>query len=82
MIDAFDESFENNTPDAKKSMKADVDRLLGTLEPVKPGDQLVFTYVPANGDDSRDQRCGQSNHCGFGVRGDGVFGVVGTEAAE
>jgi len=49
MIDAFDESFENNTPDAKKSMKADVDRFLGALEPVKPGDQLVFTYVPETG---------------------------------
>ena len=49
MTDAFEESFENNTPDAKKSMKADVDRLLGGLEPVKPGDQMVFTYVPGTG---------------------------------
>ena len=49
MTDAFDESFENNTPEAKKSMKADVDRLLGALEPVKPGDQMVFTYLPGTG---------------------------------
>ena len=48
-LDAFDESFENNTPDAKKSMKTDVDRMLGALEPVKPGDQMVFTYVPGTG---------------------------------
>jgi len=49
MTDAFDESFENNTPDAKKTMKADVDRVLGALESVKPGDQVVFTYVPGTG---------------------------------
>jgi Chalcone isomerase-like len=49
MADAFDESFDNNTPDAKKAMKADIDRLLGALEPVKEGDQMVFTYVPGTG---------------------------------
>jgi len=30
-------------------MKADIDRLLGALEPVKEGDQMVFTYVPGTG---------------------------------
>ena len=49
MADAFDESFSNNTPDAKKTMKADIDRLLAALEPVKEGDQMVFTYVPGTG---------------------------------
>ncbi len=49
MADAFDESFNNNAPDAKKTMKADIDRLLGALEPVKEGDQMVFTYVPGTG---------------------------------
>ena len=49
MADAFDEGFSNNTPDAKKTMKADIDRLLGALEPVKPGDEMVFTYIPAEG---------------------------------
>jgi len=49
MADAFDESFNNNTPDAKKTMKADIDRLLDALEPVKEGDQMVFTYVPGTG---------------------------------
>jgi hypothetical protein len=49
MSDAFDESFKDNSPDAMKTMKADIDRLLGALEPVKVGDQMVFTYVPGTG---------------------------------
>ena len=49
MADAFDESFNNNAPDAKKTMKADIDRLLGALESVKDRDQMVFTYVPGSG---------------------------------
>ncbi len=47
--DAFDESFRNNAPDAVKTVKADIDRLLNALEPVKEGDQMVFTCVPGNG---------------------------------
>ena len=49
IVDAFDESFNNNAPDARKTMKAEIDRLLGALEPVKEGDQMVFTYVPGTG---------------------------------
>jgi hypothetical protein len=49
MANAFNESFNDNTPDAVKTMKPDIDRLLGALEPVKPGDQMVFTYVPGTG---------------------------------
>jgi len=49
MVDAFDESFNNNTPDAKKTMKADIDRLLDALEPLKESDQMVFTYLPGTG---------------------------------
>ena len=49
LADAFDESFNNNTPDARKTVKADIERLLGALEPVKDGDQMVFTYVPGKG---------------------------------
>ena len=49
MTDAFNDSFNDNTPDAAKTMKADIDRLLGALEPVKQGDQMVFTYVPGTG---------------------------------
>ena len=49
LVDAFEESFNNNTPDARKTMKADIDRFLDALEPVKEGDQMVFTYVPGTG---------------------------------
>jgi hypothetical protein len=49
MADAFEESFTNNSPDAQKTMKADIDRLLGALEPVKKGDQMIFTYLPGTG---------------------------------
>jgi hypothetical protein len=49
MTDAFNESFNDNTPDAKKTMKADIDRLLGAFDPIKEGDQMVFTYIPGTG---------------------------------
>ncbi len=49
MTDAFDESFKDNSPEAVKTMKADIDKLLDALEPVKVGDQMVFTYVPGTG---------------------------------
>ena len=49
MSDAFNESFNDNSPEAVKTMKADIDRLLSALEPVKVGDQMVFTYVPGTG---------------------------------
>ncbi|MGA7906039.1 MAG: chalcone isomerase family protein, partial [Candidatus Sulfotelmatobacter sp.] len=38
MADAFEESFDNNTPDAKRTMKADIDQFLGALEPLKESD--------------------------------------------
>jgi hypothetical protein len=49
MVDAFNESFKDNAPDALKTMKSDIDRLLGALEPIKVGDQMVFTYLPGTG---------------------------------
>jgi hypothetical protein len=49
MANAFKESFSDNSPDAMKTMQADIDRLYGALEPVKVGDQMVFTYVPGTG---------------------------------
>jgi hypothetical protein len=49
MTDAFDESFKDNTPEAVTTMKGDIDKLLGALESVKVGDQMVFTYVPGTG---------------------------------
>jgi hypothetical protein len=49
MTNAFDDSFNDNSPDARKTMKTDIARLLGALETVKEGDQMVFTYVPGTG---------------------------------
>ncbi len=49
LADAFAESFENNTPDAKKTMKAEIDQFLSALSPVNDGDQMVLTYVPGTG---------------------------------
>jgi hypothetical protein len=49
MTDAFDESFKDNTPDARKTMKADIDLLLGALEPINSGDEMVYTYIPGTG---------------------------------
>src|SRR5271167_3216537 len=49
MTDAFNESFNDNTPDAVKTMKPDIDRLLGAIDAVKVGDKMVFTYVPGTG---------------------------------
>ncbi len=49
MANAFQESFNDNTPDAMKTMKPDIDRLLGALEPLNAGDKMVFTYVPGTG---------------------------------
>jgi len=49
MADAFDDSFNANSPAAKRTMKAEIDRLLGALEPMESGGQMVFTYVPGTG---------------------------------
>ena len=48
IANAFDDSFNDNTPDAQKTMKADLDRFSGALEPVS-GDQMVFIYIPGTG---------------------------------
>lgn len=49
LTDGFTESFNNNTPDAAKTLKADVDRFFSAVEAVKDGEELVFTYVPGTG---------------------------------
>jgi hypothetical protein len=48
MVDAFTESFKNNSPNAA-ALKADIDKMLGAFEPVKTGEQMVFTYLPGTG---------------------------------
>jgi long-chain acyl-CoA synthetase len=49
MSDAFNESFSDNSPDAVKTMKGDIDRLIGALDAVNTGDTMVYTYVPGTG---------------------------------
>ena len=49
MTDAVQEGFEKNSPDAAKSMKGDIDRLLGAVTDIKEGQEMVFTYVPGTG---------------------------------
>jgi hypothetical protein len=49
MTDAFTESFNDNTPDAMKTMKPDIDKLLSAIDAVKVGDQMIFTYAPGTG---------------------------------
>lgn len=49
ITDAFDESFDANAPDAKKSLTAEINRLFGAIDSVKDGDEMAFTYVPGTG---------------------------------
>jgi hypothetical protein len=49
MVEALDEAISDNTPEAKKTMKPDIDQLLGALDSIKEGDLMVFTYVPGTG---------------------------------
>lgn len=49
MTDAFDEGFKDNTPDAERTMKADIDHFLAALEAVKNGDQMAIMYLPGTG---------------------------------
>jgi hypothetical protein len=46
MVEAFDEGFKNNAPNAPK---AQVQQLIGSLETMKKGEQMVVTYVPGTG---------------------------------
>jgi Chalcone isomerase-like len=49
LTDGFTESFENNTPEAAKTLKPDIDRLFAVLDAVKDGEEVTFTYVPGTG---------------------------------
>jgi hypothetical protein len=49
MTNAFNQSFKDNTPDAMKTMKTEIDQMLGALDAVKVGDQMVYTYIPGTG---------------------------------
>lgn len=49
MTDAFNDGFQDNSPDAVKGIKADIDKMLGALDNVKDGEEMVFTYVSGTG---------------------------------
>ena len=49
ITDGFKESFENNTPDAGRTLKAEIEQFLGALEPVNDGEEVVITYQPGIG---------------------------------
>ena len=46
MTEAFADGFKGNAPNAPK---AEVQQLLGALETMKKGEQMVVTYVPGTG---------------------------------
>jgi hypothetical protein len=45
ITNAFDDSFNDNAPDARKVVKDEINQFLGVLEPLKEGDEMVFTYI-------------------------------------
>jgi hypothetical protein len=49
IVDAFNESFESNTPDARQTMKAEINQFLGALDSVHDGDEILLTYLPGTG---------------------------------
>ncbi len=49
MADGFTESFNDNSPDAMKTMKPDIDRVLAAQQALNSGDEMAFTYVPGTG---------------------------------
>jgi len=49
LTDGFKEGFENNSPEAAKTMKADIDHFMAALDSVKDGEEIVFTYLPDTG---------------------------------
>jgi len=48
MVEAFTESFNANSPNAA-SLKGEFDKVLAAFEPIKTGDQWMFTYAPGTG---------------------------------
>jgi hypothetical protein len=46
MVEAFEDGFKGNAPSAPK---AQVDQLVGAMETMKKGEQMVVTYVPGTG---------------------------------
>jgi hypothetical protein len=49
LADAFTEGFAKNSRESLNGVQPDIDRLLGSLEPVKAHDEMTFTFVPGVG---------------------------------
>jgi hypothetical protein len=49
ITDAFNESFENNAPEAKKTLQPEIDRFFTGIDSLKAGDEMAMTYVPSAG---------------------------------
>lgn len=49
MCGAWNESLEDNTPNASAELKQQFVTLCGYMEDVKKGEQFVFTYLPGSG---------------------------------
>lgn len=49
MCEAWDESLENNTPDADAQLKGEFKELCGWMQDLKKGDVMTFSYVPGTG---------------------------------
>ena len=49
LTDGFTDSFNDNAPDAAKTLKTEIDHFFSALGPIKDGEELVFTYIPGTG---------------------------------
>ncbi|MFN7131470.1 MAG: chalcone isomerase family protein, partial [Myxococcales bacterium] len=49
VADSIVEGFENNSKEQMPTLKARLDRLLGSVRDVKRGDRLVITWIPGEG---------------------------------
>ncbi len=49
MCGAWNESLEDNTPNASVELKQQFVTLCGYMEDIKKGEQFVFTYLPGSG---------------------------------
>jgi hypothetical protein len=49
MVEAYTEAFAANAPDAQKTLKAEIDKLMAAFEPMNEGEQMTFTYLPGTG---------------------------------
>jgi len=49
VTDAFKDSFNDNAGEVRKAEGANIEKFLAAMEPVKSGDEMIFTYIPDSG---------------------------------